>query len=167
MKKMSLIALVGLVFYLSTSLIPVYAAPAAAVRPTISVSPSVIALEKNAKLVIMGSGYRPGQEVLILFHDALGVLTALPDAAVANDRGSWAAVWDMADYVGRKIVTDGVYAIMSADAKYNVIATTTAGFVDVSKDLKDWPDWATAAGIKKPEAKQTEGKQKEGKKKKE
>ncbi len=143
-----------------------YAGPAAAPRPTITVSSPVMVLDKNAKLIIMGSGYRPGQEVVILFHDALGVLTNVPETVVANDRGSWATVWDMKDYVSKKIIADGVYAIMAADAKYNVFASTPVAFIDASKDPKDQPDWAKAADIKKSGAAKTDEKGKEKEKKK-
>ncbi len=141
------------------------AGQAAAPRPTISVSSPVMVLDKNAKLVILGSGYRPGQEVTVLFQDALGVLTNVPETAVANERGSWAMVWEMKDYVDKKIIGDGVYAIMAADAKYNIFATTAVGFIDASKDPKDQPAWAKAADVKKPEGKKTE-EDKEKKKKK-
>ncbi len=164
MKKTFAAALIGVILSLLLLGVPVFAASKSEVRPSISCSPSVLPLDKKANVIILGSGFQPGQEVLILFHDALGVLTALPEPAVANERGSWATVWEMSDYVGKKIITDGVYSIMAADAKYNVLATTTAGFVDVSKDAKDWPDWAKAAGLKKPEGKPKEGKEEKKKK---
>ncbi len=168
MKGIFLKSLAIVVVSLALSFGSAYAGPAAALRPTISVSSPIVVLDKNAKLIIMGSGYRPGQEVVVLFHDAFGVLTNVPENAVANDRGSWAMVWDMNDYVSKNIITGGVYAIMAADAKYNVFASTAVGFIDASKDPKDWPDWAKAADVKKPEVKPKEsGKQKDEKKKEE
>ncbi len=166
MKATFLKSLAVVVLSLALSFSSAFAAPAAAPRPTIAVASPVMVLDKNAKLIIMGSGFRPGQEVVILFHDALGVLTNVPEAVVANDRGSWATVWDMKDYVGKNIVTDGVYAIMAADAKYNVFASTPVAFIDAGKDPKDQPDWAKAADVKKSGAAKTEEKGKEKEKKK-
>lgn len=166
MKGIVLKSLAVLVVSLALSLSSAYAGPAAALRPTITVSSPIMVLDKSSKLIIMGSGYRPGQEVMVLFHDTLGVLTNVPETVVANDRGSWATVWDLKDYVDKKIITDGVYAIMAADSKYNIFASTAVGFIDASKDPKDQPAWAKAADIKKPEAKKKEEKKDESKKEK-
>lgn len=118
------------------------------VGPVISVSPAVAPLDRNAKVVVMGSGFTPGKEVLIVFEDRLGVPTALPMAGVPNERGSWAVVWTLGRYARKKIVTEGVYSIMAADMDYNALTSTPLAFVDATNDPKKWPEWAKAAKIK-------------------
>jgi hypothetical protein len=153
MKTKCFTGLIALIFIWTMGISNVKAGPGTpailAPRPIVAVSPFVVPLDKKTKLVIMGSGYSPGQELRILCEDAFGVIMALEvESVVANERGSWAVVWTLGRYARKKVVTEGVYAIMAADTDYNILATTPVGLVNATKDPKQWPDWAKAAKIK-------------------
>jgi hypothetical protein len=120
--------------------------------PKVVVSPVAAPIDKKASIVIMGSGFQPGQEIAVLFEDNYGALGVL-DEVKANERGSWATVWKLGRYTRRGIIKEGAFAIMAADMDYNVLASCPVGFVNVKKDPKEWPDWAKAAGVRAKEKK--------------
>jgi hypothetical protein len=148
MKTRYFAGLMGFVFLVTMAMGPVLAAEHGQIGPKVSVSPSVAPLDRKSKIVIMGSGFNPGQEVFIVLEDSLGVLTGLDVVAVPNERGCWAVVWSMGRYARKKIVGEGVYSIMAADADYNVLGSAPLALADPTKDPKEWPAWAKAAGIK-------------------
>lgn len=118
---------------------------------SVSVTPQVVPLTKTVQVTLMGSGYEPKQSVRLLMKMADGVWTDISGyladgtAPVANDSGTWVTVLNCGDYVNRKYVTEGVWAIMVADESWNTLATTTIGFVNTTKDVKEWPLWGKVA----------------------
>jgi hypothetical protein len=119
----------------------------APVGPTLMVNPVAAPIDRKAKVVIMGSGFEPGQEISVLFEDNYGALSVLAEVK-ANERGSWATAWTLGRYTRRGIIEDGVYAIMAADQDYNTLASCPVGFVKATGDPEKWPKWGKAAGIK-------------------
>jgi hypothetical protein len=115
--------------------------------PKVVVSPVAAAIDKNSSMVIMGSGFEPGEEIAVLFEDNYGALCVL-DEVKANERGSWATVWKLGRYTRRGIIKEGAFAIVAADMDYNALASCPVGFVNVKKDPKEWPKWAEPAGVK-------------------
>lgn len=148
MKTKYFAGLMGFVFLLAMGAGIILVSDVAQADPTISVTPAVATLDRNTKVVVMGSGFTQGKEILVMFEDKLGVPTALPVVGVPNKRGCWAVVWSLGRYARKKIVTEGVYTIMAADMNYNVLTSAPLAFVDATSDPKKWPAWAKAAKIK-------------------
>ena len=115
--------------------------------PTVVVITPVVELSNDATVTIMGSGYEPGQEVVLIITSLDGVKAdigyALDPAPVANEVGAWATVWTAAGrYVKKKVVKEAIYSITVTDADYNTLATAPFGFYDASKPSEEWPSWA-------------------------
>ena len=142
MEKRYFAGLMVLVFML------VMAQTSLAAGPSVMVSPGVAPIMSDTQVVIMGSGFNPDQEVIVIFEDTYGALAEISQAK-ANERGSWATVWTLGRYTRRGIIKDGVYALMAVDKDFNLITSAPVAFVDATADPKKWPKWAAAAGIKK------------------
>jgi hypothetical protein len=91
-----------------------------------------VPLDKKGQVTIMGSGFQPSQELRLLFKTVDGVMTnigpRLEPQPVANERGAWATVWDYGRLVSKKLVKEGVYAILVTDADYNILASAPISF---------------------------------------
>ena len=116
---------------------------------TLTVATPVLEIGKKTQVVIMGSGFEPGQEVNLLFTTMDGVRAdigyALDPAPVANDLGAWAAAWTGAGrYCSKKLIKEGVYTITATDGEYNALATASVAFYDAGKPEEEWPGWAKA-----------------------
>lgn len=147
MKKSYFAGLLIVVLLLSLGIALPMAQAQSAAGPNVVVTPAAAAIDKKSKVTIMGSGFKPGQEISILFQDEYGALSVIKEAK-ANSRGSWATVWTLGRYTRRGIIKDGIYAIMAADNEYNVLASAPVGFIKQTGSKKKWPDWAKAAKIK-------------------
>ena len=117
--------------------------------PTVTVATPVLEISKNAQVVIMGSGFEPGQEVNIVFTDVSGVradiATELDPAPVANDVGCWATAWTgCGRYCSKKLIKEGVYVITVTDVEYKALATAAVAFYDAGKAEEEQPGWAKA-----------------------
>jgi len=148
MKSKFFLGLMGLVFLVTMGLGSALAADMKQVGPALAVSPAVAALDSKTDIVIMGSGFTPGQEVMILMEDSFGLLTGLDVMAVANERGCFAEVWSMDRYASRGIIKAGVHSLRAADKDYNVLTSAPLALVDVTEDPKKWPEYGKAAGLK-------------------
>ena len=97
--------------------------------------------KKTAGVVIMGTGFKPGQEVRILFHSPDGLQSdigyLLKPEPKADKTGSWVTTWSSGRYVSRKLIDPkgGAFKIMATDAEYNPI-THTAVFFQAPKKKK-------------------------------
>jgi hypothetical protein len=113
---------------------------------SITVTPSIISMEKGAKIAIMGSGLEAEQEVSLLLITADGIKTDLgaylSSQPVVNEAGAWSTVLNADRYISKKLVTEGVYAISVTDDKYNTLASAPIGFYDAAKPIEELPDWA-------------------------
>lgn len=93
--------------------------------PIISATP-MVKLSKNAEVFIVGSGFKPGQEIVLVYTDPTGVPAnigyALKPKPVADGKGEWATTWDCGRYVSRKLIKEGVTSIKVTDDEYNVLA---------------------------------------------
>ncbi len=124
--------------------------------PTLVVSPAAVPLAKTSNLVILGSGYKPGQELNILFNDGFGSIGALEDMVKADDKGNFVTSWTLGNYSRAGILPQGVTLIMTADENFNVIASAPVAFANTSADFSKWPKWAKGAFPKpKPKEKAT------------
>jgi hypothetical protein len=110
-------------------------------RPIVTVGTPVVKIDRKAAVVIMGSGFPPGQEIRILLMtpgradaDLDGVLK--PDPKV-DTTGSWATTWDAGLYVNRELIDAGVSKLTVTDAEYNPIAHTPIFFQGEEKPKED------------------------------
>jgi len=102
-----------------------------AVTPLISAT-SNVKMEKNTKVLIEGSGFRPGQLIILVYTDPNGVLTnigyALKPTPVADSKGEWSTTWNCWRYIRKKIINEGVSSIIATDDEYNIIAHDSVYF---------------------------------------
>jgi hypothetical protein len=120
--------------------------------PLLSVSP-VVAMGEDTKVSIMGAGFKPGQEVALLFTDANGVtadIEAYLDPKLeVNSKGEFYTEWNCGRYISKNLIKPGVTAIKATDGDYNILAHDSIlftkgdmpasgkqGFVDATKMVK-------------------------------
>lgn len=110
-----------------------------ALGPVAFVATPNVAMDKKAKMVIMGTGFKPGQELVLLFTDANGVLTdigyALKPAPKADATGTWGTTWSCGRFISKKLIKKGAYTITVADSDYNTLAVAPVNFY--AKEKKD------------------------------
>ena len=100
--------------------------------PTVMAANPYVKMDNKAKVTIVGTGFKPGQEVSLLFITVDGVQTdigyALKPAPKANKIGSWVTTWSCGEFIKKKLVDKGAYAITVTDSDYNVITHTPVAF---------------------------------------
>ena len=151
-RSLSVLGVSGLVVLFSL----VFAMQAAA-GSTVIIEPStVLKQHKNTKVTIMGSGFKPGQEVRLIITQSDGSISDIGDGLdpepVANKDGVWATAWKLGRNAHRRIAKPGVYVLKACDNDYNVLATVPFGYYNTKKPYKEWPSWAQAV-VKEPKKK--------------
>ena len=100
--------------------------------PSVIAQPASVPLDKKGKISLMGSGFESGQAVRLLFKAADGITAdigyALKPEPVANERGAWTTVWSYGRFVKKKLIKEGIYAIIVADTDYNILASAPLRF---------------------------------------
>ena len=100
--------------------------------PVVAVGTPLVKLDKKAMVVIMGTGFKPGQEINIVFVTADGVKSdigyALKPVPKPDKTGSWATSWGAGRFVSKKLVKMGAYKLMIFDGEYNAMAQTAVYF---------------------------------------
>ena len=96
-----------------------------------------IKMDKKAKVAINGSGFKPGQEVYLVFTDKNGIESdigyALKPAPKADAEGKWTTTWSCGRFIARKLVKAGDYKLIVTDTEYNPLTETTVTFVQAAK----------------------------------
>ncbi|MFC1893462.1 hypothetical protein ACFLYR_05480 [Chloroflexota bacterium] len=151
MKKLSIalltVFLLGLLIVGSTQVFG--ATSPGSASPTLVLSQSVVPLDAKSQIVIMGSGYEPGQEVTLLAHlsggrapwatvSDIGVYLD-PSPVVANEFGVWATAWTISRF--SRLAGTGVYLLEVVDEEYNILASAPFGFVNMKEPQEEWPAW--------------------------
>ena len=99
-----------------------------------------VKMDGKATVTIVGTGFKPGQEVSLLFATADGVQTdigySLKPAPKANKIGSWVTTWSCGRFIKKKLITKGAYAITVTDSDYNVITHAPVAFYAEKKAKK-------------------------------
>ena len=123
-----------------------------ALAPSAMAVNPIAPLEPDTKIVLMGSGFEPGQEVaLVLYVREAGevfrsdLTYAAEPQPVADDTGAWVTSWgDFERWVGKKLIGQGVFTISVADptAGYKPLTSVPVAFYDSSKPQEEWPSWA-------------------------
>ena len=116
--------------------------------PTVMVATPILTLDKKAEVIIMGSGFEPGQELHLLFTTMDGVRAdigyAVDPEPVANEIGAWATAWAAGRYVSKKLIEEGVYTFTVTDGAFNALASAPVAFYDAEKPQEELPGWAKA-----------------------
>jgi len=104
----------------------------ATLAPTVVVATPNVALDKKASVVVMGTGFKPGQEITLLFRDVNGVLSDIrsvlkPEPKV-DDTGTWVTTWNASRYVSKKLIKEGAVVIQVADSEYKTLAVGLVNF---------------------------------------
>jgi hypothetical protein len=90
-------------------------------------------MSKKATTTIKGQGFKPGQEVNLLFTAKDGIESdigyALKPAPKADESGNWSTTWKCGRFISKKLVLEGKsYKIAVTDAEYNPLAHTFVSF---------------------------------------
>jgi len=102
----------------------------------------LVKMSKKSEVVIMGTGFKPGQEINVLFVSPDGLQSdigyALKPTPKADKTGSWTTTWAAGRYVDRKLIDPkgGAYKIIVTDSEYNPIAHSTVFFQPEKKKKK-------------------------------
>ncbi|MBW1696605.1 MAG: hypothetical protein JRH18_13860 [Deltaproteobacteria bacterium] len=122
--------------------------------PVVSAS-QMVKLEKDAAVLIMGWGFKPGQKLAILYTDPNGVSSDLEayldPKPVADSKGQWSTVWNCSRYISKKLIREGVTAIRVTDSDYNLLAHASIAFYKGEKKLPDKPPIVVATPMVKME----------------
>ena len=94
---------------------------------------SPVKMDKKATTTIKGQGFKPGQEVNLLFTAKDGIESdigyALDPAPKADQSGNWSTTWKCGRFIDKKLVLEGKsYKIAVTDVDYNPIAQTFVSF---------------------------------------
>lgn len=107
------------------------------IGPVLALGTPLVNYEKKVSVIIMGSGFKPGEELSMLIVDDSGLQTdigyALKPVPKADATGTWATTWNAGDFVSKKIFKAGPCKIIVTDADYNPVAHTVVFFQKVEK----------------------------------
>lgn len=104
--------------------------------PTVVVANPMVKIEKTAKLVIIGSGFKPGQKIRIMFKPLDGVPGdigyALEPYPVPNEFGNWVTTWTCGRHL-RKSIREGAYSLTVFTMEYEFLAHAPIAFYKEKK----------------------------------
>jgi hypothetical protein len=107
--------------------------------PAIVAANPLIKIEKNAKVVIIGSGFKPGQEIRILFKPLDGIYGdlgyALKPYPVPNKVGAFVTTWTCGRHL-RKNIKESAYSLTVTTMDYMVLAQTPIAFFKEKAEKK-------------------------------
>ena len=107
------------------------------VAPVLALGTPLVKADKKASVVIMGSGFKPGEELSVLVTDENGLQTdigyALKPVPKPDATGTFATTWNAGRFVSKKIIGVGACKITVTDAEYNPVAHTVVFFQKVEK----------------------------------
>lgn len=108
--------------------------------PRVAVGNPFVKMSEKLKVVIMGTGFNPGQEVRILFTTMDGVSAdigyALKPQPVANKIGAWVTTWKCGGFIKKKLIKQGAYTITVTDGEYTPLAHAPVAFYKDEKESK-------------------------------
>lgn len=108
--------------------------------PVLAMGTPIVKMSKKSKVVIMGTGFEPGQKIRILLVTPDGqrsdVSYAVKPEPKVDKTGSWTTTWSAGRYVAKKLIKGGVYTIMAVGSDYIPIAHTPVVFQKTGKSKK-------------------------------
>lgn len=134
---MVLMMVVGLLGLPGSSMLGPGRCIAADMGPVVTMGTPFVKMSKGAEVIIMGTGFKPGQALHILITSAAGNLAnigpeVIPEAK-ADGTGSFACTWKAGRYISKKLIKGGAYKIEVADSNFNTIAHSVVFF---AKEIK-------------------------------
>jgi hypothetical protein len=138
----AVVFIVGLMGLSGSDLLGPRASIAADQGPVVTLGTPLVKMagKKTAGVVIMGTGFKPGQEIRIVFTTKEGSQSDMGDLLKpepkADETGTWSTTWSAARYVRGELVDPkgGAYKIMVTDEDYNPIAHTPVFFQAPKKE---------------------------------
>ena len=127
--------------------------------PCVTITPNVAKIDSKLQMVMMGSGFEPGQEIrLIVSSESMGPSTIngafdVKDESmcdplpVPDEAGNWITTWSLKSYI-RVLATatdnkgEGIYTLSVTDAHLNLLASAQFALADTTKPKEQWPAWA-------------------------
>ena len=127
------ILIVGLMGLMGSNLLGPVKCIAAEMSPVLTMGTPMVQMSKKSEVIIMGTGFKPGQELFVLFTAPDGsqsdVGYALKPEPKADATGSFACTWKAGRYVSKGLITGGAYKIEVTDTDFNPIARGVVFFV--------------------------------------
>ena len=134
------VLVIGFICFEGVNLPGVDEGVAAEPGPVVAVGTPLVKRGDITGIVIMGTGFRPAQEIRLLFTTVDGQQSdigyALKPEPKPDKTGSWFTTWDASSFVKEKLVTGGAYKLCVADGDYRII-THTPVFFQPEKDKED------------------------------
>lgn len=101
--------------------------------PVLAVDKAMAPMDSKGSVQLMGAGFKPGQQINILFTSKEGSVSnvswAIKPEPVPNDQGTWSTTFTYGRYVSRKMVEPGqAYVITVTDGDYNFLCQVPIGF---------------------------------------
>lgn len=132
MKKLVCLFVVGIFLSFGFSAVAIGESASKQATPTVETS-GPIKMEAKATVTLSGKGFKPGQEVNLLFTAEDGMQSdisyGLKPAPKADDSGAWSTTWAAGDFVDVKMVKTGkAYKITVTDSDYQPLAQTSVEF---------------------------------------
>ena len=128
----AVIIFLGLVGLTGSSILGTGKCIAAEMGPTLLMGTPVVKMGKKSEVVIMGTGFKSGQELVVLFTAPDGSQSdigyALKPAPKADKTGSFACIWSAGRYVSKGLITGGAYKIEVTDTEFNPLAHSVVFF---------------------------------------
>lgn len=94
-----------------------------------------------------GSGFVPGEQVLVLISDSNGVLTDITIPAskrkdgggsvkdlAANADGAWATEWRIGRFSRKGVGGEGMFSVLIMDTNFNTLTTTPLALCNLSRN---------------------------------
>ena len=97
--------------------------------PVLSLGTPMVKMSKKAEVVIMGTGFKPGQKLNILFTAANNTLANIGLDIKADATGSFSGTWKPGRYISKKLIKGGAYKLEVTDSDYNTVAQCPVFFV--------------------------------------
>lgn len=108
--------------------------------PIVVVGSPMTKMSNKAQVIIMGTGFKPGQKVIILFTTMDGVQAdigyALKPQPVASNIGTWVTRWSCGRFIKTKLIKEGAQTITVTNSEYNPLAHTPIAFYNNEKSAK-------------------------------
>jgi hypothetical protein len=115
----TIILIAGLIGFASPSL-------AAEMGPVLTMATPIVKMNKEAEVVMMGTGFMPNQELNILITAADGTVSNIAldikPTPKADASGTFGCKWKPKRFLSKKLITGGAYKIEITDTDYNTIA---------------------------------------------
>lgn len=128
--RLALLVLLGLVFLFAVACTG-YKSAHMKSGPSFVIATPVVTLMKDAKVVMYGTGFKPKEELTLVFKNTDGGLSGINAVVkpepVPNNDGVWATEWDITAYL--KVIKPGTTVISVADKDWNTLVQAPVLFV--------------------------------------